>query len=708
MMLPRLAVAALAALALPNAAHGGLTAVRSHDVVAGGPQTVAARLTGRFELVGLHWRGPGRVEFRTHSLGGGWSAWHTAAPEEEDGPDTGSSEAGRRGWHLGSPWWVGPSDRLQLRTHGRVSRVRAWTVRSRESLVPLRRTAATSMPAIVSRVAWGADETIRRNEPVYAPELRYAVVHHTAGANSYTKTEAPAIVRAIERYHVQANGWNDIGYNFLVDRFGTVYEGRYGGVDANVVGAHAVGFNTGSVGVALLGTYGTAAPSASAERALSSLLAWRLDLAHVDPASLLTIASGGSPKFAAGVPVTLRAVSGHRDVGLTECPGDALYGRLPALATATAATGLPKLFEPSAVVTTGSVEFRGRLSAPLPWTVDVTDSNGTTLAGTQGEGGLLDWTWDTAAVPAGTYRWSMGAGVPPATVTPATGEVVTGSGTTQLAVADVTAEPAVVSPDGDGTADVATISYRLTAPATVAAVAIDSSGVEVTEVEAPTWRRAGNHTVTFDAAGLADGVYIVELRARSADGAEATAAATITVSRTLNTLALTPALLSPNGDGRADVLRIAFTLTRQATVTVRVLRDGAAVTTVLEGRLPAGRRVVRWHGSKRSGTIGDGAFSVLVQANDGSATAQAERDFVSDTTPPQVRLVSRTPPRLFVSEAATLRLTVNGRARGLFVERPATVTIPGVRTVATLRAVAWDRAGNPGTLRVRGPAYPPK
>ena len=669
MILPRLAVVALAALALPNVAHAGLTAMRSQDVVVDDPQSVTARLTGRFELVGLHWRGPGRVEFRAHSLDGGWTVWRTAAPEEEDGPDSGSSEAGTSGWRFGSPWWVGPSNRLQVRTHGRVRRVRAWTVRSRESLVPLRRTAATSMPAIVSRAAWGADESIRRNEPAYAPELRYAVVHHTAGVNSYTKTEAAAIVRAIQRYHVQANGWNDIGYNFLVDRFGTVYEGRYGGVDANVVGAHAVGFNTGSVGVALLGTYGATAPSASAERALSSLLSWRLDLAHVDPASLLTVASGGSPKFAAGVPVTLRAVSGHRDVGLTECPGDGLYGRLPALAKAAAATGLPKLFEPSAVATTGSVAFRARLSASLPWTVDVTDASGATVAGGRGESVVLDWTWNTAAVPAGTYRWSMGAGVAPAAATSATGEVVTGSGTAQLALMDVTAEPTVVSPDGDGTADVATVSYRLTAPATVSAVAADSSGVEVAEVEAPTWRRAGDHAVTFDAAELPDGVYTVELRARSADGAEAAAAVTVTVSRTLNTLTLTPMLLSPNGDGRADVLRIAFTLTRPASVAVRVLRTGVGVTTVLEGPLAPGRRVVRWDGSKRSGTIGDGAFSVLVQADDGNATTHAERAFVSDTTPPRLRLVSRAPLRVSVSEASTLRLTVNGHSWGLTMER---------------------------------------
>jgi hypothetical protein len=127
---------------------------------------------------------------------------------------------------------------------------------------------------------------------------------------------------------VQGNGWNDIGYNFLVDRFGTIYEGRFGGIDRNVVGAHALGFNTGSVGIALLGTYGDAKPSAAAQDAIARLIAWRLDLAHVDPTSFLTFISGGSERYANGIPVLLSAVSGHRDTGFTECPGNALYSRL--------------------------------------------------------------------------------------------------------------------------------------------------------------------------------------------------------------------------------------------------------------------------------------------------------------------------------------------------------------------------------------------
>ncbi len=152
------------------------------------------------------------------------------------------------------------------------------------------------------RLSWGADESIRRGPPTYAPAVRFAIVHHTAGRNDYSRAEAAAIVKGIQLFHVQGNGWNDIGYNFLVDRFGTIYEGRFGGIDRNVVGAHALGFNTGSVGIALLGTYGDTKPSAAAQDAIARLIAWRLDLAHVDPTSSLTFVSGGSERYASGSP----------------------------------------------------------------------------------------------------------------------------------------------------------------------------------------------------------------------------------------------------------------------------------------------------------------------------------------------------------------------------------------------------------------------
>ena len=173
-----------------------------------------------------------------------------------------------------------------------------------------------------------------------------------------------AIVKGIQLFHVQGNGWNDIGYNFLVDRFGTIYEGRFGGVDRNVIGAHALGFNTGSVGIALLGTYGNTAPSPAAQDAIARLIAWRLDLAHVDPTSFLTYISGGSERYKSGIPVLLSAVSGHRDTGFTECPGNALYARLGAIAATARDVGGLKIFEPKAEASGSSIRVLARLSRP--------------------------------------------------------------------------------------------------------------------------------------------------------------------------------------------------------------------------------------------------------------------------------------------------------------------------------------------------------
>ena len=134
------------------------------------------------------------------------------------------------------------------------------------------------------------------------------------------------------------------------------------------------------VGVAVLGTHSNAAPSKAAQDAVAALLAWRLDLAHVDPTGLLNVVSSGSNRYAKGVPVLLRAVSGHRDTGFTDCPGNAFYARLNALAAAAAAKGLPKIYEPRVETGEGLYRFRARLSSSLPWTVTVTDRAGLQIA----------------------------------------------------------------------------------------------------------------------------------------------------------------------------------------------------------------------------------------------------------------------------------------------------------------------------------------
>jgi hypothetical protein len=135
----------------------------------------------------------------------------------------------------------------------------------------------------------------------------------------------------------------------------------------------------------VIGDYSTAPVPAAAESALERLLAWRLDVAHVDPRSTLTWVSSGNPKYTAGTPVFLRAIVGHRDTGPTSCPGGGLYGQLPNLRSAVEARGLPKIWNPAAHgALGGAVRVTARLSDALDWTVTIRDSSGATVAGGRG------------------------------------------------------------------------------------------------------------------------------------------------------------------------------------------------------------------------------------------------------------------------------------------------------------------------------------
>jgi len=518
-------VAALVVLAFPAVAWAGQASLVVREVPLQGERALAAATAPRFDLVGLHWRGPGSVSFSTRSLAGRWSAWRGAAPEAEDAPDVLTREAAREAsWRLGSPYWTGPSDGIRYRLRGPVIRLRAYFVRSSAVAVPPRTLSIAGSPLIVPRLGWSANERIRRAPPKYAPALRLAIVHHTAGSNSYRPSQSPAIVRAIEIYHVLGNGWNDIGYNFLVDKYGQIFEGRYGGVDRNVVGAHAQGFNTGSVGVALLGTYTSKAPSAAALRSLEALVAWRLDLAHVNPRSTLTYLSGGNPRFGPGVPVFLRTISGHRDTGYTTCPGYGLYRELPTIAIAVAKIGLPKLYTPTVTGRIpGLVRFRAKLSSPLPWTVTVTDLHGAILASGTGTTAAVDWTWDATGYGRGKFFWSISAG---SGLRPATGTL--GGNPPPLRITNVIAQPPVISPNGDGVDDYATISYTLSAPAMVTATLLDANGATVSTLFADELHGAGPQSFVFYGDGVPDGSYTILLQAK-ANGKQVTSTVSLEI-----------------------------------------------------------------------------------------------------------------------------------------------------------------------------------
>ncbi|MDH6110807.1 hypothetical protein P3T36_004381 [Kitasatospora sp. MAP12-15] len=315
----------------------------------GAEQDLTARATAGYSLLGVSWDDPavaldGAVQVRTRSAGpGGWSGWRSLQAEDEDRPDTGSAEStGPHARGATAPLWVGPSDGVEVRATGRGALPAGLRVELVDpgadgparggALAPrlLPRTdQGAPRPGIVTRAGWGADESLRASGFVYTDAVKVVFVHHTDTSNDYDCSDSPKLIRSIYQYHVQSNGWRDIGYNFLVDKCGTIYEGRAGGVDQPVLGAHTLGFNTDSSGVAALGTFDSDAPPQAQLDGIAKITAWKLGLTGRDAGGSadLVSASDGS-RYPTGTTHTFDAVSGHRDAFNTDCPGDALFGHL--------------------------------------------------------------------------------------------------------------------------------------------------------------------------------------------------------------------------------------------------------------------------------------------------------------------------------------------------------------------------------------------
>ncbi|GGX53203.1 hypothetical protein GCM10010358_03780 [Streptomyces minutiscleroticus] len=188
-------------------------------------------------------------------------------------------------------------------------------------------------PDIVPRERWAAGTT-RSEAPVrYADRVAAVFVHHTDSPNDYDCADVPRIIRTLYEGQAGDRHWDDIGYNFLVDRCGTVYEGRAGGVERPVVGAHTQGFNAGTAGIAAIGTFteGVPVPRAMTD-AIAAVAAWKLGLSGVDPRAPVRLVSSNSlSRYRAGTSATFRAVAGHTDGYATVCPGAALTARLPGI-----------------------------------------------------------------------------------------------------------------------------------------------------------------------------------------------------------------------------------------------------------------------------------------------------------------------------------------------------------------------------------------
>ncbi|HSK97460.1 MAG TPA: peptidoglycan recognition protein [Euzebyales bacterium] len=385
------------------------------------------------------------ISFRTSRDGVTWTSWTAAEEPEGVGPDQGSTEAlhaapdHRRS---GEPMWVGEATWLQARVAGAPLRdvdvdlvdslglSRSLWQRTGDALRaawhgagPAAAQAADGRPAIVTRARWGADETLRKGAPAAAERARYGVLHHTVGSNSYSAAEAPAVVRGIYAYHTRSRGWSDIGYNFLVDRFGTIYEGRHGGIDRAVIGAHALGFNTGGIGVAMLGSFDATAVPRATRDAVADLFAWKFSVHGINArgsVSVTSTCSGASCKHARGTVVKLPTLFGHRDVGYTACPGARGYATLPGLRKAVAARQADVLTNHSVAPRTvalgsggleRSLTFTAGVVPAAAWDFVVKYDDGTVVHRASGEGDTARVRWSGApGMRRGTYWYKFTSG----------------------------------------------------------------------------------------------------------------------------------------------------------------------------------------------------------------------------------------------------------------------------------------------------------
>jgi uncharacterized protein with LGFP repeats len=259
-------------------------------------------------------------------------------------------------------------------------------------------------PQIISRAEWGADEKLRCGTPQYDRGVRAGVVHHTAGSNDYSPLESAGIVKAIYTYHSKTLGWCDIAYNALVDKYGQVFEGSAGGLTKPVEGSHTGGFNRDTWGVAMLGNFDDVAPTPIQIRTVGRLLGWRLGMVDVDPRGMVELVSAGGSftTYPKGAIAKLPTIFTHRDVGNTDCPGNAAYALMDEIRDIAAHFNDP----PQELITAleGGAIYQhwqaiGGMNSVLgaPTSPEADGGNGSRFA-TFAKGGMY-WSRETGALP---------------------------------------------------------------------------------------------------------------------------------------------------------------------------------------------------------------------------------------------------------------------------------------------------------------------
>lgn len=342
----------------------------------------------RFSLAALRWNSGAPIagRLRAKQANGHWSPWSTLDSQQAgaDGVTEGddpraAAAAAKRTATLGrqgstEPIWTGPARTLQVELTGkRPAGLRAAFV----DVTGTPRTTARAarqvdqVAGIQPRSAWDPNNECAPRATADTGSVQAVVVHHTAGSNEYTQAQVPAVLLAICKYHRNSNGWNDIGYNVLVDKYGGAWEGRAGGLTNAVIGAHAQGFNSVTAGVSMLGDFTSIAPSPEQLATVARVAAWKLAVAGVPRTGTvaLTSAGGSLSRYGAGSVVTLPRVVGHRDVGQTACPGNVGYTTLDGVRAAVAAanptlpTTLPAALAPAPVPVAISISTNKRVAS---------------------------------------------------------------------------------------------------------------------------------------------------------------------------------------------------------------------------------------------------------------------------------------------------------------------------------------------------------
>ena len=404
--------------------------------------------TDTFGLVGITAEEPidpdARVLVRVRE-DGEWSSWQPLLVSEH-GPDPGSAEA-RDVRHGTNPLLTAEADGVQVRIdipggdvpQGLHVMMVDNPVVDEDSAIPTPRdlplaTAAAGawsapQPTIITRAEWGADERLTRAAPKASGTIKAGFIHHTASTNNYAPEAAAQQVRNLYAWFTKGRRYSDIAYNFLVDRYGRIYEGRGGGIDQPIVGAHTAGFNQDTFAVSALGNYHSKQPDptelAAVTNAMASIVGWKLAMHHRDPNATTTLISdsgSGTSRYQPGQAATALVVGGHGDIGNTSCPGKFLAPQLPAIRAQAVSLIGASFFNPTVTpqVTWGSgtpVVTEAVANVPMSYQMTVTSRCGTvvrTMGGQQGAPGVMSIGWDQRddagnPVPPGVYTITVQA-----------------------------------------------------------------------------------------------------------------------------------------------------------------------------------------------------------------------------------------------------------------------------------------------------------